>query len=40
MKKKPAGAIGIPGVYTDLDPGAPTELNSRARWRGPFPRGG
>jgi len=26
---KPAGAIGIPGVYTDLDPGAPNELNKQ-----------
>jgi glutathione-independent formaldehyde dehydrogenase len=27
---KPAGAMGIPGVYTNLDPGAPTELNKKA----------
>ena len=26
---KPAGAMGIPGVYTNLDPGAPTELNKK-----------
>jgi glutathione-independent formaldehyde dehydrogenase len=26
---KPAGAMGIPGVYTNLDPGAPNELNKK-----------
>ena len=28
---KPAGAIGIPGVYTDQDPGAPTPLNKEGK---------
>lgn len=28
---KPAGAVGIPGVYTDLDPGAASELNKRGK---------
>lgn len=26
---KPAGAMGIPGVYTNLDPGAPNEFNKK-----------
>jgi hypothetical protein len=35
---KPAGAIGIPGVYTDLDPGAPTELNKQGKMALAFPK--
>jgi glutathione-independent formaldehyde dehydrogenase len=35
---KPAGAIGIPGVYTDLDPGAPNELNKRGLMALSFPK--
>lgn len=35
---KPAGAIGIPGVYTNLDPGAPTELNKQGRMAWAFPK--
>jgi glutathione-independent formaldehyde dehydrogenase len=35
---KPAGAMGIPGVYTDLDPGAPTELNKQGKMALSFPK--
>ena len=35
---KPAGAMGIPGVYTDLDPGAPTELNKQGKIALGFPK--
>jgi glutathione-independent formaldehyde dehydrogenase len=35
---KPAGAMGIPGVYTDQDPGAPTELNKQGRMALAFPK--
>ena len=35
---KPAGAIGIPGVYTDQDPGAPTELNKQGEIAWAFPK--
>jgi glutathione-independent formaldehyde dehydrogenase len=35
---KPAGAMGIPGVYTDLDPGAPTELNKQGKMALAFPK--
>jgi glutathione-independent formaldehyde dehydrogenase len=35
---KPAGAIGIPGVYTDQDPGAPNELNRKGKMAAGFPR--
>jgi len=35
---KPAGAIGIPGVYTDLDPGAPNELNKQGLMALSFPK--
>jgi glutathione-independent formaldehyde dehydrogenase len=34
---KPAGAMGIPGVYTNLDPGAPTELNKKGLMALGFP---
>ena len=34
---KPAGAMGIPGVYTNLDPGAPTELNNKGLMALGFP---
>ena len=34
---KPAGAMGIPGVYTNLDPGAPTELNKKGLMALSFP---
>ena len=35
---KPAGAIGIPGVYTDQDPGAPTPLNKEGKMAWAFPK--
>ncbi len=35
---KPAGAIGIPGVYTDQDPGAPTQLSKRGEIAWGFPK--
>jgi glutathione-independent formaldehyde dehydrogenase len=35
---KPAGAIGIPGVYTDMDPEAPTELNKQGKMALAFPK--
>jgi glutathione-independent formaldehyde dehydrogenase len=35
---KPAGAIGIPGVYTDQDPGAPTQLNKEGKMAWGFPK--
>jgi glutathione-independent formaldehyde dehydrogenase len=35
---KPAGAIGIPGVYTDMDPGAPTELHRQGKMAWAFPK--
>jgi len=35
---KPAGAMGIPGVYTDLDPGAPNELNKQGKMALSFPK--
>ena len=35
---KPAGAIGIPGVYTDQDPGAPTPLNKEGKMAWVFPK--
>jgi glutathione-independent formaldehyde dehydrogenase len=35
---KPAGAIGIPGVYTDQDPGAPTPLNKDGKMGWAFPK--
>jgi glutathione-independent formaldehyde dehydrogenase len=35
---KPAGAMGIPGVYTDLDPNAPTELNREGKMALAFPK--
>lgn len=35
---KPAGAIGIPGVYTDQDPGAPTTLSKEGKMAWAFPR--
>jgi glutathione-independent formaldehyde dehydrogenase len=35
---KPAGAMGIPGVYTNLDPGAPTELNKQGKMALDFPK--
>jgi hypothetical protein len=34
---KPAGAIGIPGVYTDQDPGAPAALNKQGKIAWAFP---
>jgi glutathione-independent formaldehyde dehydrogenase len=34
---KPAGAMGIPGVYTNLDPGAATELNKKGLMALGFP---
>jgi glutathione-independent formaldehyde dehydrogenase len=34
---KPAGAMGIPGVYTNMDPGAPTELNKKGLMALGFP---
>jgi glutathione-independent formaldehyde dehydrogenase len=34
---RPAGAMGIPGVYTNLDPGAPTELNKQGLMALSFP---
>ena len=37
---KPAGAMGIPGVYTNLDPGAPTELNKKGLMALAFPQPG
>jgi len=35
---KPAGAIGIPGVYTNLDPGAPYELAKQGKLAWSFPK--
>jgi glutathione-independent formaldehyde dehydrogenase len=35
---KPAGAVGIPGVYTDQDPGAPNEINKRGKLAMAFPK--
>jgi glutathione-independent formaldehyde dehydrogenase len=35
---KPAGAMGIPGVYTDMDPEAPTELNKQGKMALSFPK--
>jgi glutathione-independent formaldehyde dehydrogenase len=35
---KPAGAIGIPGVYTDMDPGAPNDLNKQGKLAAMFPK--
>jgi glutathione-independent formaldehyde dehydrogenase len=35
---KPAGATGIIGVYTDLDPGAPTDLNRQGKMALAFPK--
>jgi glutathione-independent formaldehyde dehydrogenase len=34
---KPAGALGIPGVYTNLDPGAPNEFNKKGLMALGFP---
>jgi glutathione-independent formaldehyde dehydrogenase len=34
---KPAGAMGIPGVYTNFDPGAPPELNKKGKMALNFP---
>lgn len=34
---KPAGAMGIPGVYTNLDPGAPNEMNKKGLMALGFP---
>lgn len=34
---RPAGAMGIPGVYTNQDPGAPTELNKHGLMALGFP---
>jgi glutathione-independent formaldehyde dehydrogenase len=35
---KPGGSIGIPGVYTDLDPGASTALNKQGKMALAFPK--
>jgi glutathione-independent formaldehyde dehydrogenase len=35
---KPSGAIGIPGVYTDQDPGAPDDLNKQGKLATGFPK--
>jgi glutathione-independent formaldehyde dehydrogenase len=35
---KPGGSLGIPGVYTDLDPGAPTELAKQGKLPWSFPK--
>jgi glutathione-independent formaldehyde dehydrogenase len=35
---KPAGSIGIPGVYTDQDPGAPSQLNKQGKMALAFPK--
>jgi glutathione-independent formaldehyde dehydrogenase len=35
---KPAGAVGIPGVYTDMDPGAPSELAKMGKMALTFPK--
>jgi glutathione-independent formaldehyde dehydrogenase len=35
---KPSGALGIPGVYTDQDPGAPTEINKQGKLAMAFPK--
>jgi glutathione-independent formaldehyde dehydrogenase len=35
---KPAGAIGIPGVYTDQDPKAPEPLNRQGKLAAAFPK--
>ena len=35
---KPAGAMGIPGVYTNLDPGAPNSLNKHGEMALNFPK--
>jgi glutathione-independent formaldehyde dehydrogenase len=35
---KPGGAMGIPGVYTNLDPGAPNELAKQGKLAWEFPK--
>ena len=35
---KPSGALGIPGVYTDQDPGAATEINKQGKLAMAFPK--
>jgi glutathione-independent formaldehyde dehydrogenase len=35
---KPSGALGIPGVYTDKDPGAATEINKQGKLAMAFPK--
>jgi len=35
---KPAGHMGIPGVYTDMDPGAPNDTNRQGKMALAFPR--
>src|ERR1700757_2183850 len=35
---KPAASIGIPGVYTDQDPGAPSQLNKQGKMALAFPK--
>jgi glutathione-independent formaldehyde dehydrogenase len=35
---KPAGAMGIVGVYTDMDPGAPTPINKHGKMALNFPK--
>lgn len=35
---KPGGSMGIPGVYTDQDPGAPTELTKKGLIPWTFPK--
>ena len=35
---KPGGAMGIPGVYTNLDPGAPNELARQGKLAWEFPK--
>jgi glutathione-independent formaldehyde dehydrogenase len=35
---KPGGSLGIPGVYTDQDPGAPTELAKQGKLPWSFPK--
>jgi glutathione-independent formaldehyde dehydrogenase len=35
---KPAGAIGIPSVYTNLDPGGPNELAEQGKLAWSFPK--
>jgi glutathione-independent formaldehyde dehydrogenase len=35
---KPAGHMGIPGVYTDMDPGAPNDTNRQGKMALSFPK--